>query len=591
MKRIPFILGLLVWASTAIAQVGPGPMPFPPAGTQGGVPWYSTAGSFGSSAALTANNPVLGGGTLSPPFSGTRSGNTTKFGTVNGTLTSGDCLKIDASGNLVDAGGACTTGGGSIAAAATNNLAVYTSSTAIGGLVTGTGVNTALGLSVTGSGGLVLATSPSITTPSIIETVGLSALTLTGATQTVSHPVINATQTWNNGATTFTGIFLNVTASAFAGSSLLFDLQKSTVSKFNVDTNGYITSQGGLYLNATSGLQNLNAYFLQRATGNWQFGNTDAAAPVAQLLTMQSVVAGTSNTAGTNFTLQASAGTGTGIGGSLIFQVAPAGSTGTTQNTWATALTIDSTKLAAFTGSVTIATALGAPSGGTGQGSYAIGDLLYASASNALSRLADVATGSLLTSGGVGVAPSWSASPTLTTSLTTPLLLGGTGAASALTLQSTSGAGTTDSIVMKVGNAGAVTALTVNTSGAAAFGNAVTSKHATAGIGYATGAGGTVTQATSKATTVTLNTVTGQITMNASALAAGGAVSFALSNTSIAITDLVVINHISGGTASSYVFSSFNGAGGTVITVRNITAGSLSEAIVLQFAVIKAVTS
>jgi hypothetical protein len=48
-----------------------------------------------------------------------------------------------------------------------------------------------------------------------------------------------------------------------------------------------------------------------------------------------------------------------------------------------------------------------ATSGGTGQSSYAIGDLLYASTTTALSKLADVATGNALISGGVGVAPSW----------------------------------------------------------------------------------------------------------------------------------------------------------------------------------------
>jgi hypothetical protein len=48
-----------------------------------------------------------------------------------------------------------------------------------------------------------------------------------------------------------------------------------------------------------------------------------------------------------------------------------------------------------------------ATSGGTGQSSYAVGDLLYASTTTALSKLADVATGNALISGGVGVAPSW----------------------------------------------------------------------------------------------------------------------------------------------------------------------------------------
>jgi hypothetical protein len=45
--------------------------------------------------------------------------------------------------------------------------------------------------------------------------------------------------------------------------------------------------------------------------------------------------------------------------------------------------------------------------GGTGISSYVVGDLIYASATTTLSRLADVATGNVLTSGGVGVAPSY----------------------------------------------------------------------------------------------------------------------------------------------------------------------------------------
>ena len=112
---------------------------------------------------------------------------------------------------------------------------------------------------------------------------------------------------------------------------------------------------------------------------------------------------------------------------------------------------------------------LPAANGGTGQSSYTVGDLLYASSSSSLSRLADVATGSVLVSQGAGVAPAWSASPTLTTSLTVPTIYGGTGAATALTLQSTTGVGTTDSIVMKVGNNGATTAISIASSGIVTF--------------------------------------------------------------------------------------------------------------------------
>jgi len=131
----------------------------------------------------------------------------------------------------------------------------------------------------------------------------------------------------------------------------------------------------------------------------------------------------------------------------------------------------------ATTGAITVAGTLVAANGGTGQSSYTIGDLLYASGTTALSKLADVAVGSVLVSGGVGTAPAYSSSPSLTTSLTVPIVYGGTGAASSLTLQSTSGAGTTDSIIFKVGNAGAVTALTIGTTGAATFGVSATSPY------------------------------------------------------------------------------------------------------------------
>lgn len=52
-------------------------------------------------------------------------------------------------------------------------------------------------------------------------------------------------------------------------------------------------------------------------------------------------------------------------------------------------------------------TDVAATDGGTGQSVYAVGDLLYASTTTALSKLADIATGNALISGGVGVAPSW----------------------------------------------------------------------------------------------------------------------------------------------------------------------------------------
>ena len=111
------------------------------------------------------------------------------------------------------------------------------------------------------------------------------------------------------------------------------------------------------------------------------------------------------------------------------------------------------------------------------------------------------------------------------------------------------------------------------------------------GIGYAVGAGGAVTQLTSKATGVTLNRVTGTITMNAASLAAAEIVSFVLTNTTVSATDMVVVVHQSGGTLGAYGFAASPAAGSVTIAVRNNIAAALAEAIVLRYVVIKSVNS
>lgn len=124
-------------------------------------------------------------------------------------------------------------------------------------------------------------------------------------------------------------------------------------------------------------------------------------------------------------------------------------------------------------------------------------------------------------------------------------------------------------------------------------GTAIRSVSPTAGIGYATGAGGTVAQGSGsgKATGVTLNTVCGTITMDGATLNADTTVAFTLTNSAIAATDLVVIQHSSVGTLGAYNFAVTPAGGSATVSVRNVTPGNLSEAIVLRFAIIKAVTA
>jgi hypothetical protein len=246
------------------------------------------------------------------------------------------------------------------------------------------------------------------TVPANTVGIGATGYSLTGS---ASASFMDLAGTWNTSGTP-TAIKLNITETG-AGSnaaSLLMDLQVGGVSRVRVDKTGAIvntlntygtsnfTLRGGASQNFGINLQSITAYFqtnsavgvgitvsgsagnvgvsnngsfgfhttvpgadaldtilTRRGAANLRLGAADAAAPVAQTLSVKSVVAGTTNTAGTNLTITGSQGTGTGAGGSLIFQVAPAGSSGTAQNALATALTIGSDRNSTFGGNITVA--------------------------------------------------------------------------------------------------------------------------------------------------------------------------------------------------------------------------------------------
>jgi len=119
-----------------------------------------------------------------------------------------------------------------------------------------------------------------------------------------------------------------------------------------------------------------------------------------------------------------------------------------------------------------------------------------------------------------------------------------------------------------------------------------TTLYATSEIGYSAAAQGSVTQAATsgKATAVTLNKSAGQITMDNATLNAATNVAFTLTNSAITAKDVIIFN-VAGGnaTAGTYnVFTSTLAAGSATVVLRNISAGPLSEAVVLNFAVIHA---
>lgn len=199
-----------------------------------------------------------------------------------------------------------------------------------------------------------------------------------------------------------------------------------------------------------------DAFIERLGAGSLRFGTMDAAAPVAQTFSVQNVLTGTSNTAGAALTIAGSRGTGTGAGGNVLFQVAPAGSSGSTQNALSTALTIFGADGGLSTGAATdqgagtlnlagllyangtaptgtggyarstsptfVTPALGTPTSGvlsTGVslggvtmalGSDANGDI-YCRSGGVLTRIGAGASATLLTSGGAGVCPTWVAAP------------------------------------------------------------------------------------------------------------------------------------------------------------------------------------
>ncbi|TIN83093.1 hypothetical protein [Mesorhizobium sp.] len=120
------------------------------------------------------------------------------------------------------------------------------------------------------------------------------------------------------------------------------------------------------------------------------------------------------------------------------------------------------------------------------------------------------------------------------------------------------------------------------------FGGAVLSSGG-GGVGYTTGAGGAVTQATSRTTGVTLNKTSGAITMFTAAGSATPA-SFTVTNSTVAATDTIILNIKSGASNTYFYFVTAVAAGSFVITFWT-TGGTTSDTPVINFNVIKGIAA
>lgn len=260
------------------------------------------------------------------------------------------------------------------------------------------------------------------------------SLTITGATVTTNNPVLELTQTWNDGGQVFKGISLdisNTTSNILSGlislgtngnthfrvgdgfvwlgrgitptianywlsidSNLLYyynianssgvhTFQVGGNNNFSIHNGSVITRAANLigWSGTTSSLDTQDTILGRNAAASLRLGAADAAAPVAQTLGVQSVVAGTTNTAGVNWTLRGSTSTGSGVSGDIILQTGGTGAGATSQNSFVTALTIKGATqqiVAANSVQTTCTTVTGLGAAGTAGRNWCVTDQLTA---------------------------------------------------------------------------------------------------------------------------------------------------------------------------------------------------------------------
>jgi len=264
----------------------------------------------------------------------------------------------------------------------------------------GTGTVTSVGLSG-GTTGLTTTGSPITTTGTI--TLGGTLAVASGGTGTATPSLIAGTN-----ITSITGTWPNQTINASGGSGTVTSVAALTLGTSGTDLSSTVatstttpvitlnvptasaTNRGALSSADWTTFNNKGSGTVTSVTGTSPVVSSGGATPAISLASGYGDTLNPYASKTANFVLAAP----NGSAGVPTFRAIVAADIPTlNQNTSGTAAGLSAT--------------LVATSGGTGQSSYAVGDLLYASTTTALSKLADVATGNALISGGVSTAPSW----------------------------------------------------------------------------------------------------------------------------------------------------------------------------------------
>ena len=353
---------VVVTHSSGILTMGTGELRITTAGTNAAsVPTLGSTSIF-TNKTLTASSNVLGGVTMTL---GSDADGDTYYRASNVLTrlpkgTAGQVLTMNAGATAPEwAAAAGGSPGGSDTQLQRNNAGAF-------GGISGATTN---GTAVTFTSGNLIATSPQVTT-GINDANGNELFLFTATTSAVnevayanaatgSSPTFTASggdtnvgflfQSKGSGAAIFkagaAGANPSFSIQNSAGTALLTvntNLARIEASALNLNGTLQFTAaaanirnvSGGLFCfsNNTSDPSTCDTILMREAAANFRLGAASAASPVAQTLSVQNVVTGTTDTAGANWTLSGSRGTGTGVGGAIIFQTAIATSTGNTPN-------------------------------------------------------------------------------------------------------------------------------------------------------------------------------------------------------------------------------------------------------------------